>query len=86
MPGGKNPPLSVIKSWPKPNYVNPETTGPASEIVSVFLSVLVTLVLVARLWARFIVIRQPGHDDYIITLGTVSAPSLRCIDGMLSLG
>ncbi len=71
MPGGKNPPKSVIKTWPKPNYVNPETTGGETMIIAIVLGVIGTIVVFARLYARFIVIRRPGIDDYLIIVAWV---------------
>lgn len=71
MPGGKNPPIAVIKSWPKPNYINPETRGPEVRIGSIILGIATLLVVCARLWARFVVVRRPGLDDYLIIVSAV---------------
>ncbi|KAF2816597.1 uncharacterized protein BDZ99DRAFT_515181 [Mytilinidion resinicola] len=66
MPGGIHTPLSVLLAWPKPNYVDPVTrdwTIPAILIVA--LSIM-TLVLAARFWARFVVQKNSGLDDWLI--------------------
>lgn len=74
----KLPPKSVLKSWPKPNYVNPETRGNSLLVFnSVFLA-LVTICLVLRLYTRLVVKRWLGWDDFFITCAYVS-----CVGALL---
>lgn len=71
MPGGTHPPLSVIASWPKPNYVNPESQGKGLIVVSLLFGIVATTLVSLRLVARIWIIRQPGLDDLLIVLGLV---------------
>jgi hypothetical protein len=71
MPGGILPPLSVIFSWPSPNYTNAETRGWGVVIVNILLASLSTLVVSARLFARMR-LRILGFDDAIIVIAMVS--------------
>ncbi|KAI0128949.1 integral membrane protein [Xylariales sp. AK1849] len=66
-------PLSVLASWPKPNYVNPETRGPAAEIVGIILVSLVTIIIVLRLYTRQFISKGFGLDDILIFVSYVPA-------------
>jgi hypothetical protein len=70
MPGGILPPLSVIFSWPNPNYVNPQTGGWGIVVGSAILAAVSTAVVCARLWARMR-LRILGFDDAIIVVAMV---------------
>jgi len=64
-------PLTVFLSWPDPNYVNPQTRGPAIWILSpIFLS-LATLCISARLYTRIFVRHWFGPDDALIIIAWV---------------
>jgi hypothetical protein len=65
-------PLSVIFSWPLPNYIDPVTRGHTTVIVSVFFFSVATLFVGARLYQRIFVRRWFGPDDLFIILGFVS--------------
>ena len=71
MPGGVHPPLSVIGSWPQPNYRNPETEGNRLTITTIVLGVIAILVVAARLYARIVLLGNPGWDDFLIVLALV---------------
>ena len=71
MPGGPHPPASIVASWPKSNYVNPESHGDGLIVVSVLFAIVTTAVVSLRLVARILVIRSPGLDDVLIILGLV---------------
>jgi hypothetical protein len=70
MPGGILPPLSVIVSWPAPNYTNPEQRGWGTVVFAILLAALSTSVVCARLTAR-IRLRIFGIDDGIIIAAMV---------------
>ena len=71
MPGGFFPPPSVIESWPSPNYTNPVTQGNALVIcLSVFLFLALSAVI-ARVWARFFLLRSAGLDDCLAIFATI---------------
>lgn len=65
------PPPSVIASWPKPNYANPESQGPAGVGVGGTLIVLVTIVLLLRLYTRRWISNGFGLDDILIACAYV---------------
>ncbi|KLJ10801.1 hypothetical protein EMPG_13839 [Blastomyces silverae] len=71
MPGGFHPPLSVIKSWPKPNYVDPEAKGHDLVAISITLGLLATIAVGARLWVRLKIQRNPGLDDLFLFLSLI---------------
>jgi hypothetical protein len=65
------PPLSVLLSWPKPNYINPVTRGPEVYVFSsIFLAIATTVVLL-RFYARVIIRRWFGLDDALIVVAWV---------------
>ncbi|WEW55337.1 hypothetical protein PRK78_000766 [Emydomyces testavorans] len=78
MPGGFHPPPKVVASWPTPNYVNPTERGPGVVIIASIFSALSLTIAGLRLWVRFKVQREPGLDDYIISV----ALSARCTAGI----
>lgn len=59
----------MILSWPKPNYVNPETQGPAVIYVIAIFSAIGILAVSARLYARFFLTKAPGIDDAFVVFG-----------------
>jgi hypothetical protein len=64
-------PPSVIASWPKPNYVDPETEGPALMIVGIVSSAIAILLVLARMYSRYFITRAPGIDDLLIIISLV---------------
>ncbi|CUS11174.1 unnamed protein product [Tuber aestivum] len=68
----RNPPPEVYLSWPAPNYVDPETRGPMLIVVPAVLVVISFLIVVLRLYTRFVLIRSPGPDDWLIGASTVN--------------
>jgi hypothetical protein len=65
------PPLSVLLSWPKPNYINPVTRGPETYVVGTVFLTLATSVVATRLYARVHIRRWFGLDDLFICLAWV---------------
>jgi hypothetical protein len=65
-------PLDVAKSWPLPNYVNPERRGPALLIINCVLLPLALVVVVLRLYTRLTIARSQGLDDLFIALASVN--------------
>ena len=69
--GGLHPPSHVVLSWPRPNYIDPEThnmTGPVFLITVVFLTITVYL---ARMWARVVVAKNHGLDDLLMSIAMI---------------
>lgn len=75
------PDISVISTWPPPNYINPETRGPAAIIVVSILLFLVTVLLAVRVYTRVVISRGFGLDDILILLAFVRN-STRCPPAM----
>ncbi|GME58777.1 putative integral membrane protein [Neofusicoccum parvum] len=68
MPGGIHPPIELLKAWKTDNVTYPkgERKGP-SLMIGIIVMYIVTLVIVlGRLWARIVVQRNQGIDDYLI--------------------
>lgn len=65
-------PPAVIASFPKPNYVNPQTHGPALIVLAILLSTIGILVVGTRLYARFYITKAPGVDDLLIVGALIS--------------
>ncbi|KAL8663169.1 MAG: hypothetical protein Q9202_004101 [Teloschistes flavicans] len=61
-----HPTKEIIASWPKPNYVNPETRGPALTVVNIVFIILVVLVVALRFYTRLRITRSFGLDDWVI--------------------
>jgi hypothetical protein len=64
-------PPEIIATFPKPNYVNPETHGPGLMVASGLLSGVGIIVVGARLYARFCITKAPGIDDLLIILALI---------------
>ena len=75
MTTGFHPPLSVIATWPKPNYIDPETKGKELFVISLILCILAVVFVTARLVVRGRIQRQLGLDDYLLAIGLVCAPA-----------
>ncbi|KAI0526294.1 hypothetical protein F5B22DRAFT_641443 [Xylaria bambusicola] len=67
------PPLEVIASWPKPNYINPESRAPVGRVVGSSLLIIVTLILLIRLYSRKQLTKGCGLDDALICLAYLPA-------------
>ena len=72
MPGGPNPPLAVVASWPPPNYVNPEGRGKVTSYIAYVLSPITFFVIFTRLWVRFYQQRNAGVDDWLMIASLVN--------------
>jgi hypothetical protein len=66
------PPPEVRATWPKPNYVDPETRGPALIIVELTILPLALLTLALRLYARVVLLKNGGWDDWLMVGAAVS--------------
>ncbi|KIW47200.1 uncharacterized protein PV06_02794 [Exophiala oligosperma] len=63
-----HPPPSVIATWPKPNYVDPATRGPALEYICIIFSVIGLVIVAARVYSRLFITKAPGLDDLLVVL------------------
>ncbi|RMY96372.1 hypothetical protein D0861_00224 [Hortaea werneckii] len=73
------PPLSVITTWPVPNYTHPSTHGRALLITNLLLIALVLLAVLGRLYARLIIKRWYGADDSMIVLACVATVGMNTV-------
>ena len=64
-------PPEVIASWPPPNFVDPQTRGPAQTVLSPVILALGTIAVGARLYSRVFVRKWIGADDVLVTVGLV---------------
>lgn len=60
------PPPEVVASWPPPNYINPETRGPALIIVELITLPIAAACLALRLYVRFKVLSTSHWDDWMM--------------------
>jgi len=67
----RNIPISVILTFPIPNYVDPVTRGPALTIVNGIFIGIVLAALGLRLYTRLFIKRWFGIDDLFIVIATV---------------
>ncbi|EXJ86366.1 hypothetical protein A1O3_03317 [Capronia epimyces CBS 606.96] len=63
-----HPPPSVIASWPKANYIDPHTRGPALEYVCIIFSAVAVFIVTARVCSRLFITRAPGLDDLLAVI------------------
>ncbi|KAF2964982.1 hypothetical protein GQX73_g8572 [Xylaria multiplex] len=61
-------PIEAVASWPKPNYINPESRAPIGKAIGSTLLALVTVILAIRLYSRTRLTRGFGLDDTFICL------------------
>jgi hypothetical protein len=69
--GGLTPPYDVVLSWPTPNYENPESRGWAAPIILIIVAVITTMVFIARMWARVVISKNAGLDDWLMTAAMI---------------
>ncbi len=65
------PPLSVLATWPAPNYADPETQGPTNIIVVSVLLGIVTAILGVRVYTRLRISKSFGLDDILVVAAYV---------------
>ncbi|KAL8779319.1 MAG: hypothetical protein Q9213_006999 [Squamulea squamosa] len=61
-----HPNKEIVATWPKPNYVNPETRGPALTVVNIVFIILVFLFVGLRYYTRIRITKSFGLDDWVI--------------------
>lgn len=57
--------FEVMKTWPHPNYINPEERGWEAPIALTVVLAIAFFIYVARLWARVMVSKSAGIDGYV---------------------
>lgn len=71
----RQPPPDVVASWPAPNYINPETRGPALVIVELLAMSISTICLGLRFYARAYIMRNVDWDDWLMLSAAVRIPT-----------
>lgn len=66
------PPIAVMLSWPKSNYDDPDTQGPALIIVNSVFMTLVVMAVLARFYSRVFIRKWVGIDDIMMVFAFVS--------------
>jgi hypothetical protein len=64
--------LSIIASWPQPNYIDPITRGWDFLAANLILLGFVVLVVSLRIYTRLFISRYFGLDDVLMCAATVS--------------
>jgi hypothetical protein len=84
--GGVHAPPEVLLSWPRPNYINPETRGWEASIVLLIIVGITFLIFVARIWARLVIAKSAGLDDVLISIAMlpVLGLTISAVLGMLN--
>jgi hypothetical protein len=72
-------------TWPKPNYVDPETRSWAAPASIIALFGVTFVVFCARMRARFWISRTPGADDWLIIASMVSWACSVCTVWLLTI-
>ncbi|KAH6972658.1 hypothetical protein EDB80DRAFT_784292 [Ilyonectria destructans] len=62
----RNPPSSVVASWPPADYDNPVRRGPALLIVELAIGSIAVVTLLARLYVRIVKVNRSGLDDWLM--------------------
>jgi hypothetical protein len=65
------PPPEVLKTFPKPNYVDPVTRGPALMIVELTLLPIALICVALRLWVRIGWLHRSWWDDWLMVAAMV---------------
>ncbi|KAK6540232.1 hypothetical protein TWF694_009048 [Orbilia ellipsospora] len=75
------PPLSVILTWPAPNYVNPERQPSFMAPLIIAMMVFCGIVVSLRLYVRAFILKSFKADDWLIIAATITAMavSITCI-------
>lgn len=66
------PPPAVLVDWPTPNYDNPQTRGPSLIIINIIFIALALIAVVGRFYARIVIKKWFGIDDWMCVLALVS--------------
>lgn len=67
----RSAPPEVVATWPKPNYLDPESQGPDLIVAGLFTLVVALICLGLRLYIRLGVMRKTEMDDWVMVAATV---------------
>ncbi|KAF8250936.1 hypothetical protein K440DRAFT_540369 [Wilcoxina mikolae CBS 423.85] len=69
----RNPPPSVVSTWPHPNYIDPDSQGASLHVVGITLIVLSAVTVGLRIFVRTRILHTAGIDDWLILVSIVPA-------------
>ncbi|KAK3901702.1 hypothetical protein C8A05DRAFT_16148 [Staphylotrichum tortipilum] len=69
----RSPPIEVIASWPKPNYVNPDIRPPDPIVGGVITLTAALIFLGLRMYVRLGIMRKTELDDWVMVVAAVFA-------------
>lgn len=72
-------PPEVIATFPKPNFINPETHGPGLIIVGILFNCLGAIIIATRFYARIFITRALGIDDWLILVAFAFGTALTAL-------
>lgn len=67
----RSAPPSVRKTWPKPNYVDPDTRGNGLMIIELTLLPIAMIVVFLRMWIRISWLNKSWWDDYLMIVAMI---------------
>ncbi|KAJ8118631.1 hypothetical protein OPT61_g445 [Boeremia exigua] len=67
----RSAPPEVMATWPKPNYVDPITRGPALMVVELTLLPIAMIIVFLRLYVRIGWLKKSWWDDYLMVAAMV---------------
>jgi hypothetical protein len=74
------PPVSVIQSWPEPNYINPsQTRGSELLIITLVFFPIALLVVCLRIFTRLCVSKSFGADDIFLIMATIPTTAIAVV-------
>ncbi|KAH5073595.1 hypothetical protein HBH95_151250 [Parastagonospora nodorum] len=83
MPGGIQPPIEELLSWPVPNYIDPPTKSKYILIVACVLGPISIILLLARLWVRIRLQRNAGLDDWLMLASLFPMIAMTVLDPLV---
>ncbi|KAK3902389.1 hypothetical protein C8A05DRAFT_15556 [Staphylotrichum tortipilum] len=69
----RSAPPEVVATWPKPDYINPESQGPDLIVAGIFTLVLALVALGLRLYVRLRIMRKMEMDDWVMVAAVIAS-------------
>lgn len=73
------PPADVLAKWPRPNYEDPVTRGPAIMVIELTILPLALACVALRLWIRIRWLRKSWWDDWLMLVAAFWSIGTTCI-------
>ena len=72
-----DPSQEVMNTWPSPNFDDPETAGPALNVIAIMFMLFAYLFVGLRIYVRAYLLRTFGIDDWLMVICLVCQPPSR---------